>query len=173
MTVDSENRRSPAKETYLDLIEFGLAELDDDENSQAPPPPAAVSVINRRKWTNNRRVDYELLEKHKKNFLSYYSKFMESIVTLDIQQFTKYTSFIELNRVLDNCSETTTMSSRSSYGNSSVQLNFSLLNQIKKSIIEVDTFKILNEQKELNWLKLANTLYPVKTIGDGNCLVSL
>jgi hypothetical protein len=177
MVIDDGNREQPQ---HLDLIEFCLAEFDiteqssdvggdnnhlADERRQQQQRENDLMVVNRRKWPKNRIVDYELLGKCKKTFYTFYNEYMQLLLLFEIDNINKYTSYLELDKLFANCEETRRYTKSA--------LNYTMLNTRKKLIVDIKTLRTLNRNFELNWLNLANSIYPIKTIGDGNCLVEI
>lgn len=191
MRVDEKDRNEPQ---HLDLIEFGLAEFDLAEAAAAAESPLSATVwspgggekntkrreenlkeVNMRKWAPNRIVDYDMLKRFKRSFLTFYNEYMQMLLLFEIDKINKYTSYLELDKIFANCNTSSSSGNGAAVATSKSQprqsLDSKILNMKKRLIVDVRTLNTLSRKCELNWLKAVNSLYPIKTIGDGNCLV--
>lgn len=168
MTIDDNSQLSAQQQQHLDLIEFCIAEFDitQQENNEARSSKEKnrrdddLKIVNMRKWPQNRIVNYELLGRIKKKFLTFYNDYMERLLLFEVDQINRFTCYLELDKIFENCST----SARTS-------LDSRILANKKKLIVDMKTYRSLTRNHELNWMKNATSLYPIKTIGDGNCLV--
>lgn len=160
MTIEADDGK---QELYLDLVEFCMAEIDQSKDTDDSTTILAsfnsAQTNNKRKWPKNRIVDLDTLDYYKRKYQSLYNIYQESILLMQERNFNNLSSFIPLSKVFEY-----------------VALNnngwdFNLLNKKKKALVDTKTLKSLTRHKELNWLQSTNSLYPIKTIGDGNCLV--
>lgn len=146
---------------HLDLIDFCLAEFDitdeNDENertsSQQQTKQRDLKATNMRKWPPNRIVNYEQLGRFKRTCLRFYNQYMEKLLLFQIPDINKYASHLDLDKIIT--SESSSMA----------------IAEKKRLIVDVRILKSLEAKEELNWLPGTNSLYPILTIGDGNCLV--
>lgn len=160
--------QKPIEPQHLDIIEFSLAEFDITDQSDRYKQDAKsheqrqrdLMTVNMRKWPRNRIVNYEFLERFKKTSFRFYNQYMEMLLLYKIGIVNKFTAHLELDKIFANCNS----GSRGS-------LDPQLLVTKKRLIVDVKILNTLQRKLELNWFRFANSLYPIKTIGDGNCLV--
>ena len=176
MTVDDD-----LKQQYLDFIEFCLAEYNADyfssndhhysSSSSSSSPNQTITEINnrnKRKWAKNKIVDFNILNSYQVRLKQNFEIFQEHLLLHEIRSINQYTSIIPLGVFFQNSemhqSYFTFHSSRS-------KINYSIILMKKKLFIDMKTLKIFNKSKQINWSSSLISLYPVKTLGDGNCLV--
>ena len=124
-------------------------------------------MINKRKWPKSRIVDFNILNFHKQEFKPIYSHLREYLLLFEIGKINKYTTFIPLSKFFERSDE----NYHKSYISGEKMFNFTQM-AIKKSLcVDMKTLRVLERNKVLNCLKNTNSLYPIKTLGDGNCLV--
>lgn len=162
-------------EQHLDLIDFCQAEFDitnenNDEKDDSSPSKKSTTkkqrdelkAVNMRKWPPNRAVDYEQLERFKRCGLRFYNDFMERLLLFQIVAINKFSVRIDLEKVFKTINR----------GADVVASPTSVIGIKKRLIVDTRILRSLEKQSELNWLPAANALYPIMTIGDGNCLVN-
>ena len=155
---------TPSKKSFLDLVEFCMAECDDLESydtSKSSASPKHYSSYKER-LALTREVDLDLLKTHQQKFNEKFSQLQEEILLLNdnyskISKLNSYSSFIPLNKLVDE----------------KQPIDFELLLAKKKLLVDMSTCMSMNKKKELNWASNLCRLYPLKTIGDGNCLVNI
>ena len=164
MTVDDEKQAQ-----FLDFVEFCLADFTAEEGEEdgGDAGISRVNLANKRKWPKNRLVDYATLNTHKDECKRIYRVAQEQLLLFKIRSVNKYTTSIPLSRFFDRTDENFI----GGYLTSERQFNFTQLGLKKKMCVVMKTLKVLERNKELNWFGLFNSLYPIKTLGDGNCLV--
>ena len=121
MTIDD---NQAIQQQHLDLIEFCIAEFDitqqeheaqliqreksKEKEKEKNRRDDDLKVANMRKWPRNRIVNYELLRRIKKKFLTFYNEYMEKLLLFQIDQINKFTCYLELDKIFENCSTTPT-----------------------------------------------------------------
>lgn len=153
--------------TYLDFVEFCRAEFE--ESLLASDQPLSKQqrgnsndrlMRYREKIADSRIVDFDVLTKYQIQSQTDFSEIQELLLYLDqIERLNKHTSFLPLNKLFKH------VGTPGSY-------HFELLNTKKKLIVDTSVYKVLKKNRQINWSSTLNKLYPIKTIGDGNCLVS-
>lgn len=186
MTADDDYKIQQAHQQqhqYLDFIEFCLAEYNtdyfDSSQQQGASSPQLynthtqneVNIRNKRKWSKNKIVDVNILNNYQARLKDIFEIFQEHLLLHKIRDINHFTTNIPLSVLFQNSE----MSSSSYFGLSlnRPKLNYSIINMKKKLFIDMKTLKILNKSKQINWSSSLISLYPIKTLGDGNCLVSL
>ena len=162
MTVDDDKQAQ-----YLDFVEFCLADYstEDDEDFNKRHS-SEVNLINKRKWPKNRIIDYGILNNFKNQCKPIYSNAQEILLLFKIKNINKFTTSIPFSKFFDRTDENFISVSASVRG-----FNFTQLSLKKKMCVDMKTLRVLERNKELNWYNMFNSLYPIKTLGDGNCLV--
>jgi hypothetical protein len=180
---DIQFRKSSKKNVYLDYVEFCLAELDTKSGTEESTSSYKSDFVlkNSLKFSSDRLIDLDLLNYYKEKCQTTYNIFQECLLLFKIESINKYTTYIPLGKLFENAlvnNEYDRLSSSFYASSSSATTQFSkdrynldLINARKKTLIDMSTLQILTRNKELNWVPIFNSLYPIKTIGDGNCLV--
>lgn len=173
--TSNKNNSNSNGEQHLDLIDFCLAEFDitnenNDEKDESSSKKSTtkkqqqqrdeLKAVNMRKWPPNRAVDYEQLGRFKRVGLRFYNDFMERLLLFQIVAINKFSVRIDLERVFKTINR----------GADVVASPASVIGVKKRLIVDTRILKSLEKQSELNWFPAANALYPIMTIGDGNCL---
>jgi len=169
MTVDDE------KQQYLDFVEFCLSDFtdeDSDENTRTESNElktnTQINLINKRKWPKSRIVNFNILNLFKQECKPIYSQMQEYLLLFKIKSINKYTTYIPLSKYFERTDENYI----ANYTTGKRSFNFTQMSMKKKLCIEMRTLRVFERNKVLNCLGLFNSLYPIKTLGDGNCLVS-
>jgi hypothetical protein len=176
--------KSSKKSHYIDFVEFCLADVNTKSGTEEPTSSNRSDFLqkNSLKFSSDRSIDLDLLNQYKEKCQTTYNIFQECLLLFKIETINKYTTYIPLSKIFENAlvnNEYDRLSS-SFYASSSFattefskdRYNLDLINARKKMLIDMNTHQILTRNKELNWVPIFNSLYPIKTIGDGNCLVS-
>lgn len=160
MTVDNDEK----KFQYLDFVEFTLADfnIDDPNDSRRQ-----TDIINKRKWPKERIVNYEVLNDYKLKCRETSTTVQEFLLLLKIDRMNRFTTYIPVCKLFEQSDENYNIST---FRNKQT-FKYSLLNSKKKLFVDTHTLKVLERNKELNWIPMLNSLYPIRTLGDGNCLV--
>lgn len=160
MTVDNEEK----KFQYLDFVEFSLADFNLDDPSD---PKRQTDIINKRKWPKERIVDHQVLNDYKLKCRETYTSVQEYLLLLKIDRINRFTTYIPVSKLFEPSDENYNIS----YFRSKRTFKYSLLNSKKKLFVDTHTLRVLEKNKELNWIPMLSSLYPIRTLGDGNCLV--
>lgn len=190
MTSTSGGGQPVVEPQHLDLIEFCLAEFDISEQETGVQTTSTVwwpgsqskqkqqqmkenelIAVNRRKWPPNRIVNYELLARFKKTFLRFYNDYNRHMLLFEIDEVNKFTSYLELDRIFVHCTSGVMTNTANTAAGRGTTCEMAMLAAKRKLIVDTRTLNTLQRKLELNWFRVANSLYPIKTIGDGNCLV--
>jgi hypothetical protein len=91
----------------------------------------------------NKNVNFELLSRYRYKFQQTYKEFEKD---LELKTISKYTSYIPMD-----------------YGWNT---------HLNESLIDKRTLGYLDTDAEFDWVSKRNSLYPIKTLGDANCLVN-
>jgi hypothetical protein len=179
MTADDEinSRYQQPQQQYLDFIEFCLAEYNADYFSNEPSiqqphntqTQIEINIRNKRKWAKNKIVDFNILNHYQTRLKDHFEHFQEQLLLHKIKEINQFTSLIPLSVFFQNSEMP------SSYFNfqSRNKTNFQIIHMKKKLFIDMKTLKSLNKSKQINWSSSLISVYPVKTLGDGNCLVMI
>ena len=184
---DRQLRKSSKKSHYIDFVEFCLADVDTKSGTEESKSTYNSDFLlkNSLKFSSERLIDFDLLNNYKEKCQTTYNIFQECLLLFKIDAINKYTTYIPLGKLFENAlinneydrlSSSFYVSTSNSASNSNQfskdRYNLDLINARKKILIDTSTNQILTRNKELNWVPIFNSLYPIKTIGDGNCLVS-
>jgi hypothetical protein len=145
---------------YLDFIDFCLIDIHFKTNH------FGISNIIRNKSSlvdqyavkMKCSIDFDILADYKFQLNALYSTIQEHLLLFKIDEINKYTSYIALNQISSNSS-------------SLDEIKYEQINLKKKLLVDVNALTTLEENKQLNWVSYFNSMYPIMTIGDGNCLV--
>jgi hypothetical protein len=152
---DDENQKK-----YLDFSDFCLIDIVFETDSFGCRLTKNNLSFNEKLMLKNKySVDFRILEDYKYDFNELYNTIRENLLLLQIEEINKYTSHIPLDQFYKNMI----------YSN---EIRKEKINSKKKLLVDVNTLTKLNQKKELNWISDFNRLYPIWTIGDGNCLVT-
>lgn len=170
MTVDDD-----LKQQYLDFIEFCLAEYNADyftsndhhTSNQTITTQTEINNRNKRKWAKNKIVDFQILNTYQVRLKNNFEIFQEHLLLHEIRNINQYTSIIPLGVFFQNSE----MNQSYFTFQHRTKINYAIILMKKKLFIDMKTLKILNKSKQINWSSSLISLYPVKTLGDGNCLV--
>jgi hypothetical protein len=133
---------------YLDMLNF-FKVLSHSENAANTYSPSASLL-------QSCYFDEKTLRSAQDLYDRVYHFIHEAVVRMQSEKVNTFTAFIELPRVFNNLA---------------LDTDLSLLHLKKKMIVDARILKSLNAELVINWLKNATALYPIQTIGDGNCLV--
>lgn len=101
-------------------------------------------------------LDEKAFEKNKQVYDEAYRILQEDLITMNIEKINNYTSFIDLSRIFYQVS---------------MPEDVGILKNKRRYIVDEYIMKTFQQQRIINWIKCTNWLYPISTIGDGNCLV--
>jgi hypothetical protein len=168
MTVDDE------KQQYLDFVEFCLADYTDEDDEEKTRTESSeiktneqINLINKRKWPKSRIVNFNILNIFKQECKPIYSQMQEYLLLFKIQNVNKCTTYLPLSKFFGRTDEYFLHN----YAAGVKTFNFTQLGTRKKLCVDMKTLRALERNKIINCLSIFNSLYPIKTLGDGNCLV--
>jgi hypothetical protein len=153
---------------YLNLVEFLTSEADflnqefylsKSKNSEESNESVILNNL-KKKYGNNRTIDANTFEKWKRKYHDLHYRIQEYLLSNEIDKMNFFTSFVDLTKISNSIE----------YSNSTTTAYKQLLNK-KKLILDTDILKSLFENKEINRIESTIALYPIQTVGDGNCLV--
>jgi hypothetical protein len=101
-------------------------------------------------------VDEHTFTAFKETYDRMHHQIQEILITMHIDRLNHFTSYIELPRLFDQLD---------------LEVDLGLLNVKKRAIVDMHALRSLSRERVINWLKCVTSLYPMQTIGDGNCLV--
>ena len=167
-----QQQQSAPRARCMDFVEFCLTERDQQESSSSSSS----------KYNNNN--DYENVgsDQQRYNTRSTASKQQQHKHALAIRKLfnaqktlcdTTYATFQELvllHQIGDIHRFSSFVSLAKMYASPLATSNIGLYAK-QRHIIDLTTLRTLVKSRELNWVDTFSPLYPIKTIGDGNCLV--
>ena len=161
------------KKTYLDYIEFILAEVTNTSiihTADTADISDQESIHNRniRKWTDKKIVDTGVLTHYHKIIDDIFHIDQESILLSKIDNINKFTLYLPLQAIFAQNESASSITSFISNVSSLTQLG--MVHEKKKCIVDMKTLRALNKDKQINWSPTVNSLYPIITLADGNCL---
>jgi len=146
---------------YLDFIDFCLINIDFQTNHfgyRNRNIKNKSSLIEQYTLKNKFSIDFDILADYKFQLNASYNEIQENLLLFEIDKINKYTSYIPLDEVFRNLSFLD-------------RIKYEQIDIKKKMLVDVNALKILHNNRVLNWISYFNCLYPIMTIGDGNCLV--
>ena len=159
MVIDDDSKVNQSN--YLNFIQFSYAELENDYKNS--------SNFIKRCWPSNKVVDLNLLLNLKVNTNEQFEKYRKHLALFKIDNMNFFTSYLPISEIYKNLQTVN--------GNPNVdhhnKINYSLLQLKRNLIIDLNTLYALVERKIINWSSTLVSLYPIQTIGDGNCLVNI
>jgi hypothetical protein len=158
------NEETTENKRYLNFNDFCQVEVDiEDENNNNNNKENNKSNYTlktkkqlQHKWPN-KVFDYEKLNYYHSKVFETFTLLQEHLIFGRVDEINIFTCTIPLNKVFYK-------------SNNNENVDYLLINRKKNLFVDNDIFNRLKNKQQLNWSSTLATLYPIKTIGDGNCL---